>query len=108
MLEIKGLINGNQTLSQVFDILDESNSSVLGTGRKFDLCLDKGTYDAVSLNPKDAEGCRAKYIHRVSSLLAPDGLFIICSCNWTKSELMSQFQSGEFFVCLCVWLTQSV
>ena len=81
---------------QVCDILCSSESSALCTDHKFDVCLDKGTYDAISLNPEDAAGCRAKYINSVCSLLACDGVFIICSCNWTKSELLAQFQDSKY------------
>lgn len=68
------------------------------TGKKFDVCLDKGTYDAISLNPEDAKGCRVKYIDNVFSLLAAGGLFIICSCNWTKTELLEQFKDKFEFL----------
>lgn len=81
---------------QVCDILNTSESSALCTGKKFDVCLDKGTYDAISLNPEDAKGCRGKYIDNVFSLLAASGLFIICSCNWTKTELLEQFKDSKY------------
>lgn len=83
---------------QVCDILNTSESSALCTGKKFDVCLDKGTYDAISLNPEDAKGCRVKYIDNVFSLLAAGGLFIICSCNWTKTELLEQFKDKFEFL----------
>ena len=80
---------------QVCDILNTSESSAMCTGKKFDVCLDKGTYDAISLNPEDAKGCWVKYIDNVFSLLAAGGLFIICSCNWTKTELLEQFKDSK-------------
>ncbi|XP_058960919.2 EEF1A lysine methyltransferase 2-like [Pocillopora verrucosa] len=82
----------------VCDILNTSESSALCTGKKFDVCLDKGTYDAISLNPEDAKACRVKYIDNVFSLLAAGGLFIICSCNWTKTELLEQFKDKFEFL----------
>jgi len=83
---------------QVCDMLSATESMALCPEGKFDVCLDKGTYDAISLNPEDAEGCRAKYITNVCSLLASDGLFILCSCNWTKAELLSQFKDKFDFL----------
>ncbi|XP_031571768.1 EEF1A lysine methyltransferase 2-like [Actinia tenebrosa] len=72
------------------DILNLSNSSL--SGHTFDVCLDKGTYDAISLNPQDSTRCRALYIKAVACLLPENGFFIITSCNWTKSELVEQFK----------------
>lgn len=83
---------------QVCDMLSATESGLLCPERKFDVCLDKGTYDAISLNPEDAESCRAKYITNVCSLMASDGLFIICSCNWTKSELLAHFKNKFDFL----------
>lgn len=80
---------------QVCDILNTETGG-LCSDQKFDVCLDKGTYDAISLNPDDATGCQAKYINNVSCLLASDGVFIICSCNWTKSELLAQFSNSKW------------
>lgn len=81
----------------VCDILN-TESGGLCSDQKFDVCLDKGTYDAISLNPDDATGCQAKYINNVSCVLASDGVFIICSCNWTKSELLAQFSNKFEFL----------
>lgn len=53
---------------------------------------DKGTYDAVSLNPDDPKSKRLQYVEKVSELLKSDGFFIITSCNWTQHELCEQFK----------------
>jgi len=82
----------------VCDVLNTSETDTLFNDLKFNVCLDKGTYDAISLNPTDALGCQAKYINNISSLLSSDGVFIICSCNWTKSELLNQFTNKFEFV----------
>lgn len=66
------------------DILD-------GLTCKYDILLDKGTYDAISLNTK-AKDSRSKYIKNVHSSLSSDGVFIIVSCNWTENELIEQFK----------------
>lgn len=61
----------------------------------FDVIVDKGTFDAISLNP-DFEGEKVSktriiadaFKNTLKTLLAPrDSLFIITSCNWTSLEL---------------------
>ena len=64
-------------------------------GRKsFDVCFDKGTYDAISLCPEAAKFKREKYIENVAELLKSSSnsktYLIITSCNWTKAELEEQ------------------
>ncbi|XP_064113723.1 EEF1A lysine methyltransferase 2-like [Macrobrachium nipponense] len=61
--------------------------------RTYDVVHDKGTYDAVSLNPEDPANKRLAYIKGVHCLIDDSGLFIITSCNWTKEELEKQFQN---------------
>ncbi|XP_056386033.1 EEF1A lysine methyltransferase 2 isoform X2 [Hyla sarda] len=64
---------------------------------QFDIGLDKGTFDAVSLNPSDSGEKRRQYIKSLCRILKPNGIFIITSCNWTKDELLQQF-GDEFEV----------
>ena len=65
----------------------------------FDVCLDKGTYDAISLCPEDAKSKRQKYIENVSELLGSGGdakrFLILTSCNWTEEELVKQFEGSK-------------
>lgn len=56
----------------------------------FDVIVDKGTYDAVSLSEDGVEN-RKKYVSSVFDLLKNNGLFVLTSCNWTKGELDEQF-----------------
>ena len=66
----------------------------------FDVIVDKGTFDAISLNP-DFQGLEkvsktkiiadAFKITLKTLLSAKDSLFIITSCNWTSSELQQIF-----------------
>ena len=63
---------------------------------KFDICIDKGTYDAVSLNPENSYEKRQLYIKKLCSWMPDNGLFIIVSCNWTTDELKSQFSCLKF------------
>uniref|UniRef100_A0A8C2SNM5 EEF1A lysine methyltransferase 2 n=1 Tax=Coturnix japonica TaxID=93934 RepID=A0A8C2SNM5_COTJA len=60
----------------------------------FQICIDKGTFDAVSLNPDDAVGKRKQYVRSLCSALKPEGFFLITSCNWTKEELLNEFREG--------------
>jgi len=89
---------------QVCDILSESSvcqlcksattSTLSGGGepdRKFSVCLDKGTYDAVSLQRPEVTADRDRYRTNVRSLLEPGGLLMLTSCNWTKDQLVTHF-----------------
>ncbi|KAM4704106.1 EEF1A lysine methyltransferase 2 [Rhinophrynus dorsalis] len=58
---------------------------------RFDICLDKGTFDAVSLDPTGSVEKRGQYVQSLGRALKPHGIFIITSCNWTREELLSQF-----------------
>ncbi|KAM4055346.1 methyltransferase [Hirsutella rhossiliensis] len=67
--------------------------------RGWDLVLDKGTFDAVSLSDeRDAHGrrrpCEA-YRDRVVRLVRPGGLFVVTSCNWTEPELVEWFAGRD-------------
>ncbi|KAG5266997.1 hypothetical protein AALO_G00238650 [Alosa alosa] len=60
----------------------------------FDMCIDKGTFDAISLNPADGQQGKAQYVASLRRFLRPQGLFIITSCNWTKEQLLQIFSPG--------------
>ena len=59
------------------------------------MCIDKGTYDAVSLHPDNSKERREEYIKQVFKILEPRGFLIITSCNWTEDELKTQFGTGK-------------
>ena len=61
--------------------------------RHYDVILDKGTYDAISLNPENALEQRKQYITNVHAMLKDGGLLFITSCNWTEDQLKEQFKS---------------
>jgi len=64
----------------------------------FEVCLDKGTYDAISLHPEHAEESRNAYIKNVAGMLEENGFFAIVSCNWTTTELKQHFSHTlEFY-----------
>ncbi|KAI0603312.1 hypothetical protein F4775DRAFT_587830 [Biscogniauxia sp. FL1348] len=70
--------------------------------RGWDVVLDKGTFDAVSLCPPEnlpgGMGITASemYRDRVLPLVRPGGVFLVTSCNWTEEELRAWFEDdGE-------------
>ncbi|KAJ9582420.1 hypothetical protein L9F63_003218 [Diploptera punctata] len=78
----------NLTISfEVCDLLSTQNK----ISEQFSVALDKGTYDAISLHPDNPKHKREQYISKVRSLLKPQGLLVITSCNWTEKELISHF-----------------
>ncbi|XP_017330864.1 EEF1A lysine methyltransferase 2 isoform X2 [Ictalurus punctatus] len=62
--------------------------------KEFDLCIDKGTFDAISLNPEGREMAKLQYMSSLRAALKPQGHFIITSCNWTKEQLLQIFSPG--------------
>ena len=69
----------------------------------FDVILDKGTFDAISLSSETGNDGRRmceKYREAILPLLRKDGYFLITSCNWTEDELKSWFEmDGKLNVC---------
>ncbi|XP_046710886.1 EEF1A lysine methyltransferase 2 isoform X2 [Silurus meridionalis] len=60
----------------------------------FDLCIDKGTFDAISLNSENREMAKLQYVSSLRAALQPQGHFVITSCNWTKEQLLQRFSMG--------------
>ncbi|KAL8900568.1 MAG: hypothetical protein Q9207_005629, partial [Kuettlingeria erythrocarpa] len=61
----------------------------------WDVVLDKGTFDAVTLSAEtDAEGRRIceGYRAKVLSMVKKGGRFLVTSCNWTGEELRAWFE----------------
>ena len=61
----------------------------------FNIVLDKGTFDAVSLSNEAVDergrrGCEV-YAERIARLMKPDAFLVVVSCNWTEDELVSWF-----------------
>ncbi|CAG5116985.1 unnamed protein product, partial [Candidula unifasciata] len=84
---------------EVCDVLLPSSVAGLCRNGHFDVCLDKGTYDAISLHDAESSTDRVKYGQNVQSLLSEQGLLIITSCNWTKEQLEQNFQADFETVC---------
>lgn len=72
---------------ECWDLLEAQPGDWLGDG--FDIVLDKGTFDAISLMDSQNEPnhpCQ-RYRRRVAPLVRPGCFLIVTSCNWTKDEL---------------------
>ncbi|KIM67488.1 hypothetical protein SCLCIDRAFT_1210158 [Scleroderma citrinum Foug A] len=70
-----------------------SNEQEAADGGAWDLILDKGTFDAISLMQKDdnEKSPADDYPSRVAKLLKPGAYFLITSCNFTEAELQGKF-----------------
>jgi hypothetical protein len=77
-----------QIVFEQWDLLSEAPGSWLGDG--FNVVLDKGTFDAISLMPHSGSPPHPCEIYRekVTALIKPGSFLFITSCNWTKEELL--------------------
>ncbi|XP_059215441.1 EEF1A lysine methyltransferase 2 [Centropristis striata] len=69
-----------------------------GELKGFDVCIDKGTFDAISLNPDNSKENKKLYVQALKDALKDKGFFAITSCNWTKEQLLERFNEGFEFV----------
>uniref|UniRef100_A0AAZ3S874 Methyltransferase domain-containing protein n=1 Tax=Oncorhynchus tshawytscha TaxID=74940 RepID=A0AAZ3S874_ONCTS len=69
--------------------------SCSGELSSFDLCIDKGAFDTISLNPENTEESKACYVQALRGALKEEGFFVITSCSWTKDQLLQMFSQGE-------------
>ncbi|KAL6102003.1 eef1akmt2 [Pungitius sinensis] len=69
-----------------------------GELKGFDVCIDKGTFDAISLNPDSSKEDKILYVQVLKDALRDKGFFAITSCNWTKEQLLDRFREGFEFV----------
>lgn len=72
------------------DLLSEGGKNLIAN--LYDICHDKGTYDAISLCPEEPQNKRLSYIKAIHNITKENGLFIITSCNWTSEELIGHFK----------------
>ncbi|KAM5139975.1 EEF1A lysine methyltransferase 2 isoform 1-T1 [Callospermophilus lateralis] len=92
-IQLSGNIIEKEGLSNInLKVEDFLNLSTKLSG--FHICIDKGTFDAISLNPDNAVEKRKQYVKSLSSVLRVKGFFLITSCNWTKEELLNEFSEG--------------
>jgi hypothetical protein len=84
-----------------WDLMSEDPVGVVlegGNEKGWDVVLDKGTFDAISLSEeKDASGRRIceVYKERVVPLIREGGILLVTSCNWTEEELIAWLEGGE-------------
>ncbi|KAF2834525.1 hypothetical protein M501DRAFT_1001162 [Patellaria atrata CBS 101060] len=80
-----------------WDVLNQEPGNWMSKGG-FDIVLDKGTFDAISLSA-DVDGLGRRicenYSSKVEKLAKVGGLVIVTSCNWTEEELRHWFDGGE-------------
>ncbi|UNI21538.1 Protein-lysine N-methyltransferase efm4 [Purpureocillium takamizusanense] len=95
-----------------WDVFAGDSSTVLNGAQTsgWDVVLDKGTFDAISLSDArdPATGRRLCECYRecVLRLVRPGGIFLVTSCNWTEEELRAWFvpptaqrsETGQFDV----------
>ena len=87
-----------------WDIITQDPSGTVLEGENkhgWDVVLDKGTFDAISLSEeKDENGRRIceGYSEKVVPLVREGGILVITSCNWTEEELKAWFVSQELQV----------
>lgn len=62
----------------------------------YKIAVDKGTYDAISLDPDNAVAKRKAYLDNVSKIIAQNGLLILTTCNWSETEIIDQISKGRF------------
>lgn len=67
----------------------------------YDIAIDKGTFDAITLIPDDtdpsriSEKVRDVYVQNVQRFLRPNGTLMITSCNWSADELRKEFERPQ-------------
>jgi SAM-dependent methyltransferase len=85
----------------IWDIMKESPDPKVLSGQQahgWDVVVDKGTFDAISLSEEtDEQGRRIceGYRERVLKLVRRGGVLLVTSCNWTEEELIEWFVRGE-------------
>ncbi|KAG5438398.1 hypothetical protein PCANB_002887 [Pneumocystis canis] len=81
----------------VFETVDILNPKGYFNG-EWDIVMDKGTFDSVTLNGEVIGDMRASLLYPscLKKLIKKGGFLIITSCNWTKEELITEFSRQEF------------
>lgn len=98
-VELARRIAGGKGLEVEFRVWDILGGGDEELGEGFDVVLDKGTFDAVSLSGEvDGVGRRVceGYRERVEGLMkGGGGRLVVTSCNWTEEELRGWFEGGK-------------
>lgn len=97
----KNYAEGKEVEFRWWDIMSQSPSGIVlddENAAGWDVVLDKGTFDAISLSEEREEHGRRiceGYKDRVVPLIKAGGIFLVTSCNWTEEELRAWFEGGE-------------
>ena len=100
--------NNNTTTIQfqVLDLIHSDPAAQHWWPGAFDLVLDKGTFDAISLSSEtvatspDAGGRTTQrracevYPAKVAAMVKPAGFLLVTSCNWTQDEVVHWFTTA--------------
>ncbi|KUJ12686.1 uncharacterized protein LY89DRAFT_687659 [Mollisia scopiformis] len=96
-----GLGAGKEVEFKWWDLMSQDPVGVVLEGpneKGWDVVLDKGTFDAISLS-EDRDELERRicegYKEKVVPLVRTGGIFLVTSCNWTEDELRSWFDGGE-------------
>lgn len=94
--------SGEITFETVDLIREDSRNEQWWPYGGFNLVLDKGTFDAISLSSemiRDVDGQHKRicelYPQKAIDMVAPDGYLLITSCNWTEEEVIKWFSQDE-------------
>lgn len=71
----------------------------------FDLLLDKGTYDAISLMSDSAVACAA-YRNSLKGVMDQGSKFMLVTCNFTRVEVEKDF-GGELVETMVEYVNES-
>jgi len=93
-VELADAIATNRKAAITYKTLDLLSDAADNIGhQKYNLLLDKGTYDAISLMEDFGPTLRQRYLSTTSEMLEEDGLFLIATCNWTREEIIKHMEN---------------
>ncbi|KAK6434977.1 Protein-lysine N-methyltransferase efm4 [Oleoguttula sp. CCFEE 5521] len=93
--EARELDDGQGVRFEEWDVLTQPPGDWFG--EDFEIVLDKGTFDAISLMPREhgTEPVSEVYRRRVEGLVKSSGVVVVTSCNWTKEEVCGWLAQGN-------------
>lgn len=100
--------SGNRSADIQFEVLDLIHGDPTtqpwwpSDAGGFDLVLDKGTFDAISLSSETITSPHGRpqrvcqvYPGKVVEMVKPGGFLLVTSCNWTEEEVLHWFTGTE-------------
>lgn len=107
--DLSGTAGTEETISfEILDLIHDTPDeqpwwSDAAAGAGFDLVLDKGTFDAISLSSatvhdpsinKERRICEV-YSAKVLGMVKTGGFLLVTSCNWTEDEVVAWFTNAD-------------